>query len=184
MADELKPQQDAEQEALNPAETDTPDTDEALTVEITELTDEETAEAAEDAAAEIKEDAAEAEDDLTALFAEAEAGSDTPDTPELPDADEKSAASAFSEKAGAFKDKAAGLAGKLKEKPASSLMISKNPERKRKRQKQRPISAPSKRSLPTSQRKKSNSTNGAERSGESGNSAAERAASSPAHSFC
>ena len=88
MADEIKPQQDAEQDALNPAETDAPDTDEALTVEITELTDEEPADTAEeaadaaaDAAAELKEDAAEAEEDLTALFAEADAESDTPDTP-------------------------------------------------------------------------------------------------------
>lgn len=140
MADEIKPQQDAEQEALNPAETDAPDTDEALTFEITELTDEEPADTAEeaadaaaDAAAELKEDAAEAEEDLTALFAEAEEESDASDTPALPEADEKSAASAFSEKAGAFKDKAAGLAGKLKEKAGQlSDDIKKSGEEKKK----------------------------------------------------
>lgn len=118
MADENKSRQDADQEALTPAETDSPETDESLSVEITELTDEDPADTAEDTADKTA-DAANAADEMdadeAAFFAELdrELGKDA----DSKDESEKAADSdAAPSKADVLKEKAAGFAGRLKEK--------------------------------------------------------------------
>lgn len=127
MADENKSRQDADQEALTPAETESPETDESLSVEITELTDDEPAEnAAEDtdkpadaAGSADEADAADAADEMdedeAAFFAELdkELGKGAYSKDESEKAEDANAAPS---KADAWKEKAAGLAGKLKEK--------------------------------------------------------------------
>ncbi|MBP0987830.1 MAG: hypothetical protein J6S92_06075, partial [Oscillospiraceae bacterium] len=122
MADENKSRQDADQEALTPAETESPETDESLSVEITELTDEDSADTAENTVEDTADktaDAANAADEMdadeAAFFAELdrELGKDA----DSKDESEKAADSdAAPSKADVLKEKAAGFAGKLKEK--------------------------------------------------------------------
>lgn len=113
MADEHTPRQDAEQEALLSAETNAADTSEALTVEITELTDENDNE---NGNAENSADSAESEGD-SALFAAIEEEIDAENNTDAAKTDDSlPEQSETASKAEILKEKAAGVAGKLKEK--------------------------------------------------------------------
>ena len=172
MADEHKSAQDAGQEIPEPAETGAEEAPAGLNEQ--DITEPAEKEAGEAAAEKIADDAVNPE-----LFAalDAEYGDDAPDI--------TAEKSAFSDKADVFRQKAAGFAGKLKEKAGQLSEDLKKSGEAKKKAKQKEKQRSFEEELADLAEEESSSTNGAERSGKSGNSAAaKRAAVSPVRSFC